>query len=183
MSSVASDAPRGQDPLPRLVNDTFVRAFWNPAIFEEAVGRLLDHGHRVIRLNATQWGHEDDLHRDIARALDFPDYYGRNLSALNDCLGDFGYGFTDRDGSALVLAFTGYDKFAAHCPHQAHAVLDIIAVLARRAALSGHRMCALIQSDDPDLYFEPVGATPVLWNDAEWLNSSRKRDPGPGDRR
>lgn len=28
------------------------------------------------------------LHRALAQALDFPDYYGANLDALADCLGD-----------------------------------------------------------------------------------------------
>ena len=29
-----------------------------------------------------------DLHRAFAETLDFPDYYGRNLDALHDCLTD-----------------------------------------------------------------------------------------------
>ena len=29
-----------------------------------------------------------DLHESIAMMLDFPDYYGHNADALNDCLGD-----------------------------------------------------------------------------------------------
>ena len=40
--------------------------------------------------------------------------------------------------------------------------------------LTGHRMLALVQTDDPELRFEPVGAMPVLWNDAEFLDSSRR---------
>ncbi|MFD9005044.1 barstar family protein [Streptomyces sp. NPDC059582] len=28
------------------------------------------------------------MHRDVATAIDFPDYYGHNLDALNDCLRD-----------------------------------------------------------------------------------------------
>ena len=28
------------------------------------------------------------FHRAVAAVLDFPDYYGSNLDALNDCLGD-----------------------------------------------------------------------------------------------
>ena len=35
-------------------------------------------------------------------------------------------------------------------------------------------MLALVQSRDPDLRFDPVGATPVVWNDAEWLDASRR---------
>ncbi len=74
------------------------------------------------------------------------------------------------------MVFTGYDKFVAHCPHGAQATLDIFADQARGAALFGHRMCCLVQSDDPNIRFEPVGAMPVLWNDAEWLDSKRHPD-------
>jgi len=41
--------------------------------------------------------------------------------------------------------------------------------------LTGHRILALVQTDDPDLRFDPVGAASVVWNDAEWLNASRRR--------
>jgi hypothetical protein len=44
----------------------------------------------------------------------------------------------------------------------------------RTAALFGRRLMCLVQSDDPHIRFEPVGATPVAWNDAEWLNSKRR---------
>lgn len=53
-------------------------------------------------------------------------------------------------------------------------VLDIVADRARGAALFGHRIMALVQSDDPDIAFEPVGAMAVMWNAAEALDSSRR---------
>jgi len=31
---------------------------------------------------------KEDLHEHIARELDFPEYYGRNLDALFDCLSE-----------------------------------------------------------------------------------------------
>ncbi len=37
-----------------------------------------------MKVDASGWTTEQDLHRDIAAALDFPDYYGRNLDALNE---------------------------------------------------------------------------------------------------
>jgi hypothetical protein len=122
---------------------------------------------------------EAELHRDIAAALDFPGYYGRNLDALNDCLRDvvtYDYG-TSREATGLVLVFTGYDAFAGRCPRAAQTVLDILADRARSAALIGHRMCCLVQSNDPTIRFDPVGAMPVMWNDAEWLDSDRKQGP------
>jgi hypothetical protein len=63
-------------------------------------------------------------------------------------------------------AFVGSDR---HCAY----LLDIFASQARSAALIGNRMMCLLHSNDPRLSFEPVGAMPVLWNDAEWLDSKR----------
>jgi hypothetical protein len=73
-----------------------------------------------------------------------------------------------------VLVFTRYDRFAGSCPRSSQIVLDIMAGQARSAALFGRRMMCLVQSDDPDIRFEPVGATPVMWNDAEWLDAKRQ---------
>lgn len=164
----------------RLMSNSFVRLFWRVELFEQALASLTEHGYDVARLDASAWTQASDLHRDIAAALDFPDYYGHNLDALNDCLRDVVAGDYGADASAagFILAFTGYDKFAAHCPREANVVLDIIADQARRALLSGYRVCCLVQSDDPGIEFEPVGAMPVMWNDAEWLDSRRRPDAG-----
>ena len=43
----------------------------------------------------------------------------------------------------------------------------------RLALTLGERGC-LVQTDDPQTRFEPVGAMPVLWNDAEWLDAKRR---------
>jgi hypothetical protein len=110
------------------------------------------------------------LHRDIAAALHFPDYYGRNLDALNDCMRDIE---PAEESTGFVLVFTGYDRFADSCPYDAQVVLDIFASHARHAALFGQRMICLVQSDDPDIEFKPVGAEPVMWNNTEWLVAKR----------
>src|SRR6266705_621943 len=49
-----------------------------------------------------------EMHSNLAKSLQFPDYYGRNLDALNDCLRDvafYAYGARgDAAGTALVLS-------------------------------------------------------------------------------
>jgi hypothetical protein len=65
---------------------------------------------------------------------------------------------------------------AARCPRAAQVVLDIMADNSRSAALFGRRLMCLLHSTDPHIRFEPVGATPVAWNDAEWLDARRQPD-------
>jgi hypothetical protein len=99
-----------------------------------------------------------------------------NLDALKDCMRDVvsqDYGWAPNT-TGLVLVFTGYDAFAARCSRAAQVVLDILADQSRSAALFGRRLICLAQSDDPGIRFAPVGATPVVWNDAEWLDSTRR---------
>jgi Barstar (barnase inhibitor) len=161
-----------------LLINTSVTLFWRPQVLDETTTWLSVHGYQVTRIDASQWSTEQDLHRDIAAALAFPDYYGRNLDALNDCMRDVvnqDYGWAP--GTAgLVLVFTGYDAFAARCPRPAQIVLDVMANHSRSAALFGRRLMCLVQSNDPHIRFEPVGATAVAWNDAEWLNSKRRAE-------
>ena len=60
-------------------------------------------------------------------------------------------------------------QFAQRFPDVAWSVLDVLAIQARYFLLFGQRLVALIQSDDPQIRFEPVGACPISWNGREWL--------------
>ncbi|MER5571782.1 barstar family protein [Streptomyces goshikiensis] len=159
------------------MGNTFVTLFWRQRLLNQAVQRLEDRDFRVVRLAAGQWSTEQAMHRAIAAALQFPDYYGHNLDALNDCLGDVAcYGGYDdsAEGAGLVLTFTDYDRFTAACPRAAQVILDIIADRARRAAVLQRRLICLVHSNDPDIRFDPVGAMPVMWNSDEWLDANRQ---------
>jgi len=108
-------------------------------------------GYLVHRLDAGAWTNQADFHRDVAAALDFPDYYGHNLDAFNDCLRDVAmhqYG-TSRDATGTVLAFAAYDAFARREPRAGRLIPRIIERQAHFAMLFGHRMVCLIQSADP----------------------------------
>ncbi|MFJ4843169.1 barstar family protein [Streptomyces sp. NPDC088746] len=178
-----AEKPGWQDPADRMpgieyMSNTFVTLFWRRRLLTQAVQRLEDRDFRVVHLEARDWTTERDMHEAIAAALRFPAYYGHNLNALNDCLGDvacFGpYDDSLAEGAGLVLSLTDYDRFAAASPEAAQIVLDIVAGQARRAAVVGRRFFALVHSNDSDIRFEPVGAMPVLWNRDEWADSNRR---------
>lgn len=158
--------------------NTSVTLFWRRQVLDETLAWLSAHGYQVSQLDALGWSDDAELHRDLAAALHFPDYYGHNLDALNDCMRDVvaqDYGWA-RDTTGLALVFTNYDAFASRSPRTAHQVLDIMADHSRMASLFGGRLMTLVHSNDPRIRFDPVGATPVMWNDSEWLDSQRKAD-------
>ena len=41
-----------------------------------------------VTLREAELATAEEAHDKLARKLDFPEYYGRNLDALEDCLGD-----------------------------------------------------------------------------------------------
>jgi hypothetical protein len=159
----------------RLMANAYVSMFWQTAVLTKWTTWLLEHEYDVVALDAGPWATEADMHREIAQALNFPDYYGRNLDAFNDCLSDVAagsYGWNP-EAAGLALVLTRFDTFAKGLPRAASIVLDIFANQARTASLIGNRMLCLVQSDDPNLRMEPVGATPVMWNPDESLDSKR----------
>ncbi|WP_433327905.1 barstar family protein [Spirillospora sp. CA-294931] len=174
MAAFAPDADPS-DLAYSLMMNSFITLFWRPALLEETTEALRAQSYDIVHLDALTWTTEQDLHQAFASALDFPAYYGHNLDALHDCLGDvaaYAYGTTPQ-ATGLVLVITAYDTFTATNPAPAQTTLDIFAAQARAAALTGHRMMCLIQTNNPTLKFTPVGATPIPWNPAESLTTSR----------
>jgi hypothetical protein len=152
-----------------------VSLYWRDTVLAEAVDELGALEYKIVDVDAAGWTTADDLYDAIAAALDFPNYFGRNVSALNDCLNDvadYGYG-SDESAAGTILVLRHYDGFARVQPELAHAVLDSFQSIALGARLIGHRMACLVQSDDPRLEFAPVGAAPVIWNPKESLRTAR----------
>jgi hypothetical protein len=175
MASWDADA-RTMHPMDfRLVQNTFITMYCRPSLLGATVGWLRSRSYEVAEFDAGSWTSAAGMLDDLAERLQFPSYFGRNLDALNDCMRDVAsheYGWA-AGATGLVIVLTAFDAFAAVDRRTAQIMLNIIADQARSAILVGNRIICLVQSNDPQLSFEPVGAMPVLWNDAELVNSSR----------
>lgn len=175
MASWDRDAELSDEVDYQLVHNTFVTLFWQRSVLDDTARWLADHEYDVVLLDAGAWEAAQDMFSAVATALDFPPHFGRNLDALNDCMrdvaaGDYGW----RAGATgLVLVLTNFERFAAVDRRTAQILLDIFADQARAAMLIGNRLICLVQSNDPRITFEPVGAMPVLWNDAERMDAKR----------
>ena len=101
--------------------------------------------------------------------LDFPDYFGHNLDALNDCMREIS--IPDEGGRCLV--FDRFDAAAKSFGDFAWHVLDIFANQSHQHLLVGKRLLVILQSDDPQPSFQPIGCTSPRWNPREWMNKDR----------
>ena len=155
----------------RLLQNGCVVLYHNPFLFEHDSNQLAISGWKYIQIYAGTEGTQAEFFEHIAIALDFPQYFGRNLNALNDCLRDLDF----PDSGRLALGMDCFEVLVKHDPQFAHAVLDIIAGHERGLLLSGKRLLVLVQSNDPDIHLPSVGSFPVPWNPEEWLDSKRQK--------
>lgn len=132
----------------RFARDPSLTVFRRASALTRAIGQLRGRGYDVRETDAARWGDEPGMHRALAALLDFPDYYGRNLDALNDCFGDVAAGaYGVRPGATgLVLVLWHFDAFAVGHGHAASELLDIVTGRAAEAARHGRPLICLVQS-------------------------------------
>jgi hypothetical protein len=146
-----------------------VSLYHKSAVLSADVAWFRQQSYAIHELNAAGWTTPLEFHAEAQRALSFPAYYAKNLASWIDCLGELAV----PDESGMLLVFRRYDVFARAQPQLAQTILDSIETTSRRFLLTGRRLIALVQSDDPRLRFERVGAMPVTWNPREWLDADR----------
>ena len=157
----------------RLLQSGAIALYHKHAVLAQDVAWFQHAGYRLHTLDAVTWKTPADFHADARRELAFPEYYGANLAAWIDCLGDLD---VPHDGG-VALQIRHFDTFARIEPQFAHTILDSIESASRRFLITGRRLLALVQSDDPRIRFERVGVLPVNWNPREWLDADRGLRP------
>ena len=134
--------------------------------------QLSKYGYKLVHFACNTWTSEAEMHESLSEKLSFPPYYGKNLNALNDVMGDLDV----PDVGGIALVFDRYDKFvhgAGAASGVAEVVLDIVSRTSHDFLLTGRRFLTLVQSDDPHLSFPSLGGRAPDWNRREWLNSHR----------
>jgi len=157
----------------RLLERGAVALYHKTSVLSADLAWFRQQSYVVHELSGAQWTTPQAFHADAQRVLGFPSYYAKNLVSWIDCLAEIPV----PDEGGMVLVFRRYDAFAASQPQLAQTILDSIESTSRRFLLTGRRFLALVQSDDPRIRFERVGAMPVTWNPREWLDADRGAAP------
>jgi barstar (barnase inhibitor) len=176
MMAIFGDSPCNELDY-QMLQDGGVCLYRSRPYLEEDIDRLVQRGYLVYRLDCTTWTSEAAMHESLRSVLRFPEYYGKNLNALSDCMTDLVV--PEQGGVAIV--FDSYDVYtrgpgSSHASHEqtaAGAILSIMASASRVMLLTGRRLVILVQSDDPRIQFSGLGSISAQWNRREWLNKDR----------
>lgn len=160
-----------------ILRDGGVALYWQPEILAGDVTWFRSNGYTTAEFQAGDWKSEEQMHDALKSTLSFPDYYGKNLDALNDCMWE---DIVVPDEGGLVLIFYHYDRFqkAIRIDNTdgrtfAEIVLDVLARAVRYQMLFGRRLLILVQSDDPRIRFDNLASVSADWNRHEWLDKKR----------
>jgi RNAse (barnase) inhibitor barstar len=151
----------------QLLLNGSVKLFWRNEILDRFISDISREGFDIYTLECSEWD-INNYHNDLASTLDFPDYYGKNLDAFNDCLSDM----VPKE-IGIVLVFKNYDSFAQRDPRAAYHILDIVQINSWRFLVEDIKLLAFVQSNDPTIDFPNLGGMSAEWNNEEWLNKNR----------
>ena len=93
-----------------------------PISTDDLVTLSQEQGARLFYINGTSVKSKADFLQAVAKALAFPDYFGNNWDALEDCLTDLDWLTDDR----LILLYEQPETFAQHEPSEWLVALDIL---------------------------------------------------------
>ncbi|HTE46080.1 MAG TPA: barstar family protein [Gemmatimonadaceae bacterium] len=153
----------------KLLERGAVALYYKSPVLSADLAWFRQQAYTVHEVNAAPWSAPADFYADAQQAFNFPVHYSRNLASWIECLAELPV----PDESGTVIVFRRYDAFAKAQPQLAQTILDSIETTSRLFLLTGRRLLALVQSDDPRIRFERVGAMPVTWNPREWLDADR----------
>lgn len=163
-----------------ILRDGGIALYWRPEMLAADLEWFEANKYVVHSFDAGGWSSDEPMHEALKRALNFPEWYGKNPNALHDCIEN---DLVIPDSGGLVLVFHHYDQFvrATHFAPQtgdtwesdAEVTLHILARAIRYHSLLGRRLLVLLQSDDPQLGFGHLGGITAIWNWREWLNKNR----------
>lgn len=141
-----------------LLKNSFVGVYKTEFKLNTDLNWYKENGYAVINLDAEKWNNELDFHSEISKQMGFPDYYGNNLNALNDCLFD---ALKDKKTN-LVIVLHNYELAIQRIGERfAWSVLDIFADKSRMLALEGIKIVTLVRSTN-EIEMEAVGGKPLL---------------------
>jgi len=111
----------------------------------------------VVPIRLAGVANKDALLERFAGALEFPDWFGGNWDALEDCLGDLSW----RPRGDRVLLIEGFESLASVSHDDFRVLLDLLADVAEHWSAQGRAFVVLFVDPEHKLGLRPWGDAPA----------------------
>ena len=149
-----------------ILKNGWTSLYFKMSVLENDLKWFEKEHYTIADFDCRTWTDKNAMHQQFKQIFHFPEYYGENAAALNDCLSEL-----EIPGTGLIVVFRHLDNIDAA---QVHLLLDNFATNSRWHMLFGKRLMVLAQVDNPGFETSPVGASRAMWNMAEWMDSDRQ---------
>ncbi len=106
----------------RLQDSSHAGPYLAPRDMRAFLGAVKKSGLKLIRVSLKDVHDKQSLLDAIASALDFPEWFGRNWDALEDCLTDLSW----KKARGYVLLFEHGAEFARRQPHELAMAIGVL---------------------------------------------------------
>lgn len=136
-----------------LINGSF-SLYYDKYILEKDVKWLNNNSYRIHVFDFNFIKNMEDFHETVKVKLGFPEYYGKNFPALNDCLL---HDLEIDEIGGTVIVFTNFDEFYKKID-DAHEILECLDLASRRRIVFGDRLIVLIHISNKETKIRGVGS-------------------------
>ncbi len=136
-----------------LLKNGFINTYKTTEKLTADVNSLKNNGYRNIIFDAKEWNKEIEFHEAVAKQFHFPDYYGKNLNAFNDCMVESLMSVNQN----IVIVLDNFHFLEERFGHNfAWSLLDIVSDNSRMLLVLGKKVITLIRSERK-LEYSPIG--------------------------
>ena len=138
-----------------ILSRGFLKPYSDYRVLENDIVWLKSEGYKIIQFDCEEWTNKEIMHNALHGQFDFPNYYGHNWDALQECLNEI-----EIQNNGLVVLFDNLDKVNIK---MAHTLIDVFVSSAQRHLIFSQRLLVLVKVESRKFELKPYGARELYW--------------------
>jgi RNAse (barnase) inhibitor barstar len=138
-----------------IISRGFLKPYNDYQVLKDNTEWFVSEGYKIITFDCTEWTDKKAMHDSLHNQFDFPNYYGHNWDALQECLNEI-----EIQENGLVVIFDNFNNMNIK---DAHTLIDVFVSSAQRHLIFSERLLVLVKVENRKFSLNPFGANNFFW--------------------